>query len=302
MSLNYSKSNMKNILVFCLCLLPVFVLGQLPATNVYVFDMKVFNTSDTYSFTNPRLLTGDNFEGYNNQPQFINGELYITSQRDSLQTDIYKFNLKKRVQTRITGTIESEYSPTAMPDNKHISVVRVSADGNDTQQLWKLPATGGKASLLVDSITAIGYHEWLNERIVALFIVGEPHQLILANTKTGDFRKVRSEIGRCLQKTPEGNLSFVHKNEEEGWYIKVVNPANFTIRPVIATLPGSEDFVWTPEGTIYMANGSKLYRYKSGLDDDWYEVADFSSYGIKKITRMAIENNQIAIVAQEIEK
>lgn len=280
-----------------MCFLSVFVIGQVPATNIYVFDMEVLNTKDIYSFTNPRIITGDNINGYDNQPQFINDELYITSQRDNEQTDIYKFDLDKRIQTRITGTAESEYSPTGTPDGKHISVVRVSADGNETQQLWKLPVNGGEATLLLDSITGVGYHEWLSPQIVALFIVGEPHKLLLVNAKTGDFRKVRSNIGRCLKKTPDGNLSFVHKSEAEGWYIKIVNPANFTIRPVIATLPDSEDFVWTADGTLYMAKGSKLYRYKSGLDDDWYEIADFKGYDIKNITRMAISGNKIVLVA-----
>jgi len=290
---------MKYILILILSLCTFSIFAQLPATNIYVFDMEVSAIRDIYRFTKPKLINGNNLNGYNNQPQFIRGQLYITAQPDGEQTDIYRFNIDRRMQTQVTATAESEYSPTPMPGGQHISVVRVSADGNENQQLWRIPANGGDAELMLDSIAQIGYHEWINESMIALFIVGEPHTLFIINTLSGDVRQVRSDIGRCLRMNPDGNLTFLHKSELEGWYIKSVNPTNFAIRPIVKALPECEDFAWAQDGTIYMAKGSKLYRFKVSLDNDWREVADFSAYGIKNIKRIAVSNNRIALVDVE---
>ncbi len=294
--------NMRTSLSILLSLCAFCLFAQAPASNIYVFDMNISRTTDYYSFTQPRLITGNNLAGYDNQPMFIDGSLYITSQRDEQQTDIYKFDLAEKKQTRITGTLESEYSPKKTFEEGVISVVRVSADSNQTQQLWKLPAEGGKAELVAEDVEGVGYYEWLNRKVVAMFIVGEPHTLILVNSTTGDTRKVRSNIGRCLQRTPSGSLAFVHKDDSEGWYIKVVNPGNFTIRPVVATLPDCEDFYWSEDNVLYMANKSKLYRFKLGMDDEWTEVADFSEYGLNNITRLAVSKKQVVLVNVSDEK
>jgi len=287
---------MKYILTLLFAFISMSISAQLPETNIYVFDMEASAVRDVYRFTKPKFINGNNLKRYNNQPQFIRGQLYITSQRDGKQTDIYRFNLDRRMQTQITATPESEYSPTLTPDGQHISVVRVSADGNDNQQLWRVPMMGGEAELMLDSIAQIGYHEWINESMIALFIVGEPHTLYVVDTESGDVRQVRSDIGRCLRVNPDGNLTFIHKSELEGWYIKSVNPRNFAIRPIVKTLPECEDFAWAQDGTLYMAKGSKLYRFKASLDSDWREVADFSDYGITNIKRIAVSNNRIALV------
>jgi hypothetical protein len=63
-----------------------------------------------------------------------------------LQTDIYRYEIASRRIRRVTHTPEGEYSPTVMPDGKHISVVRVEADG--TQRLWRVLDNGPRASRL----------------------------------------------------------------------------------------------------------------------------------------------------------
>ncbi len=65
------------------------------------------------------------------------------------------------------------------------------------------------------------------------------------------------------------------------------------------TLPGSEDFVWTPDGIILSASGSKLFKFEPKKDREWQEVADFSSAGLKGITRLAVspKGDRLALVA-----
>jgi hypothetical protein len=71
------------------------------------------------------------------------------------------------------------------------------------------------------------------------------------------------------------------------------------ITPIAKTLPGAEDYVWTPGGSLLMAKESKLYEWMPGKSAAWKEVADFSAQGIRGITRLAVSpsGNQLALVA-----
>src|ERR1044071_6706481 len=73
--------------------------------------------------------------GYDNQPFFSpdGRSLYYTSARGG-QSDIYRYDFAGKASAQVTATPESEYSPTVMPDGKHLSVVRVERDS--TQRLW----------------------------------------------------------------------------------------------------------------------------------------------------------------------
>ncbi|MEZ4902184.1 MAG: hypothetical protein R2822_10725 [Spirosomataceae bacterium] len=49
-----------------------------------------------------------------------------------------------------------------------------------------------------------------------------------------------------------------------------------------------------------MAKGAILYQWNPAVDKDWQMIADWSSLGIKQITRLAIhpKNNKLAFVGQ----
>jgi len=49
-----------------------------------------------------------------------------------------------------------------------------------------------------------------------------------------------------------------------------------------------------------MAQGAKLYKWNPQYDKDWLEAADWSSLGIKQITRLAIDRKtqKLAFVGQ----
>ncbi len=121
--------------------------------------------------------------GYNNQPSFTSDgqSIFYTWIRDK-QADIYRYDLRGGTPTEITKTPESEYSPTLMPDGQSISVVRVEADG--TQRLWRFPLAGGAPSLILEKIKPVGYHLWIDDHTLALFILGKPNTLQIADTRT----------------------------------------------------------------------------------------------------------------------
>lgn len=276
------------------------VAQDIPVSNVYAFTMKKTDEI-TYNFSNPKYLTAFNPNGYNNQPSFIEpNTLYLTVQfPDTPQTDIYALDLENMVKTKITATTESEYSPTLMPTGGQFSSVRVEADGQGTQRLWKFPLDRyDMGEPVFKNITGVGYHHWLNQYKAALFIVGQPNKLVLANTLTGSTIELMSNIGRGMQRLSGDNLAFIHKTNDQTWMLKEIDTYTYRTKDLIKTLPNSEDFILLDDGTYIMGNGSKLFAFsKYSSNPDWIEIADFKYYGIRNITRLAISSNgTIAIV------
>ncbi|GAB4036063.1 TolB family protein [Spirosoma gilvum] len=241
-------------------------------------------------------------KGYDNQPSFSpdgTSLLYTSMQADG-QTDIYQYALDSKITTQLTRTAEGEYSPTVTPDRAYFSVIRV--EGDKTQRLWKFPLSGaGEPTLVLPHVKPVGYHCWLDSDWLALFILGSPNSLQLAKPSTGDTLRVDNSIGRTLLKIPgKPVLSYVHKQDATHWVIKQFDLRTRQSSIIAPTLEGSEDFIWTPDGTILMGRGPVLYQYNPKTTSGWQPVADFSSVGIKQITRLAIDpqGKKLALVGQ----
>lgn len=286
----------------CLLFSAITLCAQAPPnTNIYLFQLYQL-TDSLIEVKEPRYLTHFNAEGYNNQPEFINdNQLFFTTQRpNEKQPDIYALDLKKGIKTQITATTEGEYSPTLMPDYKSFSAVRVEADAAGTQRLWEFPINrNSNGKPVFKYLKGVGYHHWLNDYQVAMFIVGEPHTMVVGDTRNDKTIKIEDNIGRCFQKLPNGNMAYVHKASPDAFYINSFNPYSRKSQRIIQTKAGSEDFAVLGEGTIIMGKGSKLYKYHPAYDTDWLEIADLRYYNIRNISRLAVsEDNKLAIVAE----
>jgi len=265
-----------------------------PASDIFIIDL---NGEGKLKLGQPVKITNE--AGYNNQPSFLPDDQSIlyTSIRDK-QADIFRYDIRGGSTTQITRTPESEYSPTLMPDGKSISVVRVEADG--TQRLWKFPLAGGEPSLILENIKPVGYHLWVDDHTLALFILGKPNTLQLVDLRTGKAEVIADNPGRILRRIPnEDKFSFVQKVSEQEWLVKSFDLKTRAVSAVIKTFPGVEDYAWTPAGLLLMANGSKVFSRKKS-DWAWVEIADFSNAGLKSITRIAVspKGNRIAVVAR----
>ena len=274
--------------------------AQIPNTHIYLFKMEQFGDS-LFQFNNPQLLTAFNEKGYNNQPAFFsNDEIYFSmgDASGTIPTNIVSLNLRTKVKTEITLSADREYSPTPLIEPYYFSCVRQEADGKDTQRLWVFPIDrSSKGQPILPKTTGVGYHCWLGNEIVALFIVGDPVKLAIANTKDKTVQTITSNIGRCLQRMENGNLAYIHKTSESNWTIKELDLETMRSTTIVSTVPQSEDFVILPKNTFVMASGSKLYKYQKGWDIGWLEIGDFSKLGLKNITRMAVSNDgKIALV------
>lgn len=264
-----------------------------PASDIFIIDLK---NNGKLKLGQPIKITSE--AGYNNQPSFLpDGQSILYTSIKNKQADIYRYDIRSGATTQVTNTPESEYSPTLMPDGKSISVVRVEADG--TQRLWKFPLAGGELSLILGNIKPVGYHLWIDDHTLALFVLGKPNTLQLVDLRTGKAEVIADNPGRILRRIPHQNkFSFVQKVSNQEWLVKAFDLKTRAVATVIKTFPSVEDYAWTPAGLLLMANGSKLFSRKES-DWAWVEIADFSNAGLKSITRIAVspKGDRIAIVA-----
>ena len=271
-----------------------------PATDIYLADLKIEDV-DWLSVSKAVQLTDR--PAYDNQPSFLaDGEaiLYTAYQSDG-QTDILRLDLSGKSARNLTNTPESEYSPALTPDGQHFSVIRVESDGR--QRLWKFPLQGGEPSLVLTDAQPVGYQVWAGSDSVILFILGSPSTLQQFEVPGGQSRLLAEGVGRSLQMAKNGSaVAYVHMESPDRWSIQSTHLQSGRSFQLATTLQGSEDFVWTPSGSLLMGKGSKLYQHR--VDDasprPWREIADLSEYGVRGITRLAIspDGKRLALVAE----
>ncbi len=269
---------------------------NLPSTSIALFELDVHSEKP---LKNAKFLTNFNPKGYNNQPAFFDeNTLYITSDWSAKgQTDIVKLNLLREAMLKITDTDESEYSPTLCPDKTHFSTITVPPTNaaNPAQFLWRYPldrSSSGK--VLSYDLSNVGYHCWMSEGELALFLVDDPHKLVIYNIRAGSVKEVDANIGRCLKMSRGSELIYVHKANFNIWYLKSYNPSTGLKNIIGETRPGSEDFEILDDGTLMMAQQSRIYLMSEV--GGWREIDDLTRYGISKVTKIAAHGNKIALV------
>ncbi len=271
-----------------------------PATDIYLAELKKEDVG-WLSVTNLDRLTDR--PSYDNQPSFLpDGEAILyTAYQSNGQTDILRLNLSSKASRNLTSTPESEYSPTLTPDGQHFSVIRVESDGK--QRLWKFSLQGGEPSLVLPDVQPVGYQVWAGSDSVILFILGNPPTLRLFEVPGGESRLLAEKVGRSLNMLRNGSgVSYVRKQSPDLWLIQTTDLKSGRTSPLARTLPGSEDFVWTPSNSLLMGKGSKLYQHRvsDASPQPWREIADLSEYGVRAITRLAIspDGKRLALVAE----
>jgi hypothetical protein len=200
-----------------------------------------------------------------------------------------------------------------LPDGEHISVVRVEDDG--TQRLWRMSRSGpaSSMSMVLPDIQPVGYHAWVDDRTVVLFVLGDtgrPATLQVADTVTGKTAVITADIGRSVQRMPSGAISFVQRQPAVANRPPDVMITQFTTTPSVeagSTAPlirpagGATDpfLAWTPDGTALMAVDSTMYRWRSG-EPDWTFVANLAPFGLRDVSRLAVspQGDRLAIVAR----
>jgi len=275
-----------------------------PDTEIFLAPLSIANGAVTVGA--PTNIT--NNPGYDNQPSFTpdGRSVLFTSIRGITQTDIYRYDIPAGKLARVTDTPESEYSPTVTPDGGHISVIRVEADG--TQRLWRFTIDGAQPELVLTDVKPVGYHAWVDDHTLALFILGQPASLQIADTRTGKADSFVPGINRSIQRIPGGRtISFVQRvrssQQDVAPTLKIseLDPTSHRVTPLVNAVVGAReaDCAWTPDGMLLMADKDVLYGWRRG-ENDWRRLADLAALGLRGVSRLAVSpaGDRIALVGQ----
>ena len=275
-----------------------------PDTEIYLASLSM--PAGQLTLGPPVNITGN--PGYDNQPSFApdGRSVLFTSIRGGTQTDIYRYDIAAGRVARVTNTPESEYSPTVTPDEAHISVIRVEADG--TQRLWRFTIDGTQPELVLADVKPVGYHAWADDHTLALFVLGQPATLQIADSRTGKADSLVPGINRSIQRIPGGRtISFVQRipSSEQGGAptlkINELDPASRRVTLLVNAVAGAReaDCAWTPDGMLLMADKDVLSGWRRG-QADWSRLADLATLGLRGVSRLAVspDGQRIALVTQ----
>ncbi|MEM6706623.1 MAG: hypothetical protein AAF690_28200 [Acidobacteriota bacterium] len=229
---------------------------------------------------------------YDNQPSFLpDGSLAYTAMQEDGSTNVHRYDVASGEANPLTSTPESEYSATPVPGRDEVSVIRDF--GNLKQELWAYSTTDPNAEprLLLPDVNPVGYHAWVDDTSLLLFVLGEPQTLQVAVVGPGAGDIVGQSPGRSLARIPgTAAMSFVSKASETEWPLTTFNPSTGEKVTLVNMPSGSEDLAWSPAGVAWTGVGSKLYTWTAGASD-WEEAADLEALGIRNITRLSFDTD-----------
>lgn len=291
---------MKKYYVFTLVLLITLfnthngLLAQMPDTDIYLMTMK--NSGIELSFGEPENIT--HRDGYDNQPHFDMNRnmMYYVANVDSIQTDIYIYNIPAKKTFRFTHTPESEYSPSTIRGDKFIACIRVNNDS--AQYLYNYVKTGNFPTNITPYLDSVGYYCWVDSIRYALYILGEKSTLQIYSARTGSHDTVATDIGRCIQNIPSSiAISYTQKTSDSTWTIMRYENLTKSNSEICKSLVGSEDYAWTPDLKILSGKNGKLFMYDTKTNEGWKQIADFSK-SIGNFYRIAVskKGDYIAVV------
>lgn len=271
-----------------------FCYSQLPDCDIWLFDIK--DSAKQVSFHNPLNIT--HRKGYDNQPAFSPDGKYIlySSQRDSAgPTDIYKYEIRTKAATQFTKTSTSEYSPTFTPDQKSISVIMVEKDS--AQRLWKFPLKEGAPVCIMDKISSVGYHSWINKDSLAIFVLTKPSfTLQIATIHSQQATVIADSIGRCMR-MKEKNLWYTTKSGN------FQNVYSYDLKLKTSSLKGmieSEDYLFY-KNEIWSCSENSIVSGYMNSKTGAVELINLESFGITKPTRIVIspDGKKLAVVSNK---
>lgn len=274
-----------------------------PGTDIYLFPLTGGRIA-SIGQAKPVAVATD--PGYDNQPAFsLDGSrLLFTANRDGTQTDTWVWDRATARARALWATPEGEYSPTLAPDGGY-SVIRVEADG--TQRLWEFDSAGANPRLLFTDIKPVGYHAWIDDDVLGLFVLGQPATLQLAKISTGKGDVVASGIGRSLHRIPgTRTIGFVQRESDGEYWVKRIDVDSRQIEPIVKVLTEStdRDIAWMPDGqTLLLSAGTRIFTWRTG-DKEWSQVLDVAPLGLGNVSRMtaAANGDALAIVVAEGKK
>ena len=284
-------------LLFLAIILPTGLLAQAPP-GTEIFLAPISQVDGQLQVGAAKNITAR--AGYDNQPAFNAdaSSVYFTRIPDTTQADIYRYDIASGKTSAVIATAESEYSPT--PRGNFFSTVRVESDG--TQRLWGFDIDGQHPRLILKTVQPVGYHAWITTDHVALFVLGEPHKLLLANTRTGRADSITNNIGRSIHKIPgKEAASFTQPASDSTWWIRSLDINTREVGNIVETRPQTQDYAWTADGSILLPTSNQIYYFKPGESEGWQLIKTFEDPEVKGLYRIAVSPKMdwVALVGSE---
>jgi hypothetical protein len=288
--------------------------AKMPGFDIYVGDLVLQNNRLKVSHLKALTMRSE----YDNQPLFLpDGDslLYTAAiinnkneqkiVQTAEQTDSMFVSLESGQVSNLTNSIESEYSPTLMTTGNSFSVIRAV---DNKQKLWRYPLHPEQpfsepASELLSNINPVGYHAWVDNDRVLLFVLGEPNTLQLANIQKQTSQVLDENIGPSLFAIPRSPLmsytASTGKGDDIQWQLKSYHPETAN-RELLTMLPkGAYYYAWAGNGYAIVAVNSMLMQWDmANIDKGWQSFADVSDVCPKGVTRLTTnsQNSKIALV------
>jgi len=289
---------MKSAKILILSLLSIASVGvesatpEMPDHNIVIFDL--IKNKGQLSLANPQLIADS--PGYDNQPSFSEDSQSVFFTRiEAGNADIWQWSKNDKKASKLISTPLSEYSPTQLPfEQDSISMVVVEKDG--TQRLWKYNEKRG-FSKIFESIEPVGYHVWSGKNI-AMFVLGEPHQLQVTQLGQESANIVDSNIGRCLQKVPGKELVSYTVFEDKSQRLKLYNFDTGKSK-IMGLLPGiTQDYVWYDANTLISSNDGTIMSSDTDNAFKWKTLTNSSKFKLSSISRLALskDKKKLAVV------
>ncbi|MFT4780387.1 MAG: hypothetical protein ACI9SD_000056 [Pseudohongiellaceae bacterium] len=251
-------------------------------TEIFLYDVEA--TTSKIELSNAKNLS--NNQGYDNQPSFLDDCYIVFASTRNNQTDIAKYDMRYDSKSWLNFSEGGEYTPLKIPKKNNISAVRLDTDGK--QRLYTYNMSNGDSTELIQDLV-VAYYTWFDENtVVSAVIEGDDLNLFVTNLQDNTSRKYVTNVGRSFHRIPNSNLiSYIAKKDDNNWQIKSLNPKTGVTTVIANTMTGVEDICWLDNKTIFSGKDNVLYKLTLKKDNDWKQVANLSSEGILKITRLS---------------
>lgn len=271
-------------------------------SDIYLVEYNI-GKDGKYYFAPPFNFTKR--KGYDNQPTFsANGEhIYYVAYKDTIQSDIYDYNIYDSTTVAITNTPESEFSPTVSPDGNHLSIIRIDSDKG--QRMYNILLDGTEPEPVILTTDSAAYYEWINPKTVAMVVLDKSTMLNIYEGTGEQFTQLAKNVGRCVKKIPgKDEVSYVALGDTNGFSLLTFNITTGEMGGIGQLPKGVEDYAWTSEGKIICGDNGKLKIFNPEKPEaGWKEIADFSK-SIGTFYRIAVSplGNKWAIVGYKGKK
>jgi hypothetical protein len=272
-----------------LALTPAFAADPRPDVAIFTarYDPATARVTDATNITPGK--------GANFQPAFTrDGRAVLFASDRSGSNNVYRHELASGQTTALTATPHNLYSPTPLPDGSGFSAIRVvDADPaygieRTAPSLWRFGWDGQEIAPVVP-VMRVGYHAWVDEQRLALFIVDDvpernAHRAVLFNRATGQSTPLTDKPGRSLGRTADSKRAlFVDQTDSARWQLRAQGEGEATPQVMVETPIGpagekdpnrSQYFAALPDGSVLMARGTLLLRWNGKPGSGFESLAE----------------------------